>query len=112
MTQQHSQGREGTVPGEQQEGSRQLSALSFLPRHGHVLCGFIAGEESEYMETLSDAEVLSTMTRVLRTLTGTAAFPTLITPTPSPGNMHPDFWMPPRIHSRREPAPARSQECA
>lgn len=112
MTQQRSQGTEGTVPGEQQEGSRQPLALSFLPRHGHVLCGFIAGEESEYMETLSDAEVLSTMTRVLRTLTGTAAFSTLVTPTPSPGNAHPDFWMPPRIRARREPAPACSQECA
>ncbi|NXY92454.1 PAOX oxidase, partial [Alcedo cyanopectus] len=44
-------------------------------QHGHVLCGFIAGKESEYMETLTDAEVLGTMTRVLRTLTGT----TLIT---------------------------------
>ncbi|NXG66834.1 PAOX oxidase, partial [Hemiprocne comata] len=39
-------------------------------QHGHVLCGFIAGKESEYMETLSNAEVLSTMTRLLRTLTG------------------------------------------
>ncbi|NXM57295.1 PAOX oxidase, partial [Illadopsis cleaveri] len=39
-------------------------------QHGHVLCGFIAGKESEHMETLSDAEVLSAMTRVLRTMTG------------------------------------------
>ncbi|NWH43056.1 PAOX oxidase, partial [Fregata magnificens] len=44
-------------------------------QHGHVLCGFIAGKESEYMETLSDAEVLSTMTRVLRTLTGNPRLP-------------------------------------
>ncbi|XP_072725408.1 peroxisomal N(1)-acetyl-spermine/spermidine oxidase isoform X1 [Ciconia boyciana] len=51
-------------------------------QHGHVLCGFIAGKESEYMETLSDEEVLGTMTCVLRTLTGTAASSTLITPTP------------------------------
>ncbi|NXI90137.1 PAOX oxidase, partial [Psophia crepitans] len=49
-------------------------------QHGHVLCGFIAGKESEYMETLSDAEVLGTMTRVLRMLTGIAAAP--LTPTP------------------------------
>ncbi|NXC50470.1 PAOX oxidase, partial [Penelope pileata] len=42
---------------------------------GHVLCGFIAGKESEYMETLSDTEVLSTMTRVLRTLTGDPHLP-------------------------------------
>ncbi|XP_040419897.1 peroxisomal N(1)-acetyl-spermine/spermidine oxidase isoform X2 [Cygnus olor] len=40
---------------------------------GHVLCGFIAGKEAEYMETLSDAEVLHTMTSVLRTLTAAAA---------------------------------------
>ncbi|XP_062435928.1 peroxisomal N(1)-acetyl-spermine/spermidine oxidase isoform X2 [Rhea pennata] len=44
-------------------------------QHGHVLCGFIAGNESEYMETLSDAEVLSTLTRVLRTLTGNPDLP-------------------------------------
>ncbi|NXI48221.1 PAOX oxidase, partial [Galbula dea] len=45
-------------------------------QHGHVLCGFIAGKESEYMETLSDAEVLSTMTCVLRTVTGNPCLPT------------------------------------
>ncbi|NXL39490.1 PAOX oxidase, partial [Glaucidium brasilianum] len=44
-------------------------------QHGHVLCGFIAGKESEYMETLSDAEVLGTMTRILRTLTGNPCLP-------------------------------------
>ncbi|NXO60898.1 PAOX oxidase, partial [Aramus guarauna] len=44
-------------------------------QHGHVLCGFIAGKESEYMETLSDTEVLSTMTRVLRVLTGNPRLP-------------------------------------
>ncbi|NWJ00190.1 PAOX oxidase, partial [Crypturellus undulatus] len=44
-------------------------------QYGHVLCGFIAGKESEYMETLSDAEVLSTLTRVLRMLTGNPLLP-------------------------------------
>ncbi|NXT27843.1 PAOX oxidase, partial [Syrrhaptes paradoxus] len=44
-------------------------------QHGHVLCGFIAGKESEYMETLSDAEVLGTMTQVLRKLTGNPCLP-------------------------------------
>ncbi|KAF1408092.1 Peroxisomal N(1)-acetyl-spermine/spermidine oxidase, partial [Spheniscus humboldti] len=44
-------------------------------QHGHVLCGFIAGKESEYMETLSDAEVLGTMTHVLRMLTGNQRLP-------------------------------------
>ncbi|KAM6347305.1 peroxisomal N(1)-acetyl-spermine/spermidine oxidase isoform 2-T2 [Alca torda] len=45
-------------------------------QHGHVLCGFIAGKESEYMEMLSDEEVLGTMTRLLRTLTGNPHLPT------------------------------------
>ncbi|NXM02114.1 PAOX oxidase, partial [Tyrannus savana] len=44
-------------------------------QHGHVLCGFIAGKESEHMETLSDAEVLSAMTRLLRRLTGASPAP-------------------------------------
>ncbi|XP_074856047.1 peroxisomal N(1)-acetyl-spermine/spermidine oxidase isoform X2 [Carettochelys insculpta] len=39
-------------------------------QYGHVLCGFIAGKESEYMETLSDAEVLTALTDVFRRLTG------------------------------------------
>ncbi|NWW72768.1 PAOX oxidase, partial [Climacteris rufus] len=56
-------------------GGQQLSAPPSLPRHGHVLCGFIAGKEAEHMETLSDAEVLSTMTHVLRTLTGNPSLP-------------------------------------
>ncbi|XP_021237501.1 peroxisomal N(1)-acetyl-spermine/spermidine oxidase isoform X1 [Numida meleagris] len=56
---------------------------------GHVLCGFIAGKESEYMETLSDAEVLSTMTHVLRMLTGTQS-PT--SPTPPCEGRSPEGW--------------------
>ncbi|NXN31946.1 PAOX oxidase, partial [Nycticryphes semicollaris] len=44
-------------------------------QHGHVLCGFIAGKESEYMETLSDEEVLGTMTYLLRMLTGNPHLP-------------------------------------
>ncbi|KAJ6661717.1 hypothetical protein lerEdw1_013239 [Lerista edwardsae] len=39
-------------------------------RYGNILCGFIAGKESEFMETLTDAEVLTTMTQVLRRVTG------------------------------------------
>ncbi|XP_026542992.1 peroxisomal N(1)-acetyl-spermine/spermidine oxidase [Notechis scutatus] len=39
-------------------------------RHGHILCGFIAGRESEFMETLSDSEVLTTLTQVFRKATG------------------------------------------
>ncbi|KAG2463342.1 PAOX oxidase, partial [Polypterus senegalus] len=40
-------------------------------RLGHVLCGWIAGHESEYMEELSDAEVKESLTEVLRRFTGT-----------------------------------------
>ncbi|XP_006263045.1 peroxisomal N(1)-acetyl-spermine/spermidine oxidase isoform X1 [Alligator mississippiensis] len=39
-------------------------------QYGHVLCGFIAGKESEYMETLSDSEVLTAFTHIIRKLTG------------------------------------------
>lgn len=43
-------------------------------RYGHVLCGFIAGKESEYMETLSDSEVLTAFTHIIRKLTGMSSF--------------------------------------
>ncbi|KAG9275346.1 peroxisomal N(1)-acetyl-spermine/spermidine oxidase [Astyanax mexicanus] len=39
---------------------------------GHVLCGWIAGHESEYMETLTELEVLNTITQVIRRFTGNA----------------------------------------
>ncbi|KAF7234621.1 Peroxisomal N(1)-acetyl-spermine/spermidine oxidase [Varanus komodoensis] len=39
-------------------------------RYGHILCGFIAGKESEFMETLTDAEVLTALTQVFRKATG------------------------------------------
>ncbi|XP_061490730.1 peroxisomal N(1)-acetyl-spermine/spermidine oxidase isoform X2 [Rhineura floridana] len=39
-------------------------------RYGHILCGFIAGKEAEFMETLTDAEVLSALTQVFRRATG------------------------------------------
>ncbi|KAM9070675.1 peroxisomal N(1)-acetyl-spermine/spermidine oxidase isoform X1 [Sarcophilus harrisii] len=41
----------------------------------YVLCGFIAGLESEFMETLSDEEVLSSLTQVLRRVTGNPQLP-------------------------------------
>ncbi|XP_008589530.1 PREDICTED: peroxisomal N(1)-acetyl-spermine/spermidine oxidase [Galeopterus variegatus] len=41
----------------------------------HVLCGFIAGLESEFMETLSDEEVLLSLTHVLRRATGNPQLP-------------------------------------
>lgn len=47
------------------------SCSSFHPyRYGHILCGFIAGKEAEFMETLSDTEVLAALTRVFRRATG------------------------------------------
>lgn len=39
-------------------------------RYGHVLCGWIAGHESEYMETLSEQEVLHSITQLVRRFTG------------------------------------------
>ncbi|XP_068817588.1 peroxisomal N(1)-acetyl-spermine/spermidine oxidase isoform X3 [Capricornis sumatraensis] len=39
----------------------------------HVLCGFIAGLESEFMETLSDEDVLRSLTKVLRRVTAPGA---------------------------------------
>lgn len=41
-------------------------------RYGHVLCGWIAGHESEYMETLSEQEVLQSITQLIRRFTGEA----------------------------------------
>ncbi|KAM7227398.1 hypothetical protein CapIbe_021095 [Capra ibex] len=41
----------------------------------HVLCGFIAGLESEFMETLSDEDVLRSLTKVLRRVTGNPRLP-------------------------------------
>ncbi|XP_063814679.1 peroxisomal N(1)-acetyl-spermine/spermidine oxidase-like isoform X2 [Pseudophryne corroboree] len=49
--------------------------LTTPEQSGHVLCGFIAGEESEYMETLSDEEILTTMTALLRQFTGNPNLP-------------------------------------
>lgn len=46
-------------------------ALLLSGRASHVLCGFIAGLESEFMETLSDEDVLRSLTQVLRRVTGT-----------------------------------------
>lgn len=49
-----------------------LVQLCFLSsRASHVLCGFIAGLESEFMETLSEEDVLRSLTKVLRRVTGT-----------------------------------------
>ncbi|XP_068183399.1 peroxisomal N(1)-acetyl-spermine/spermidine oxidase-like [Antennarius striatus] len=39
-------------------------------RYGHVLCGWIAGHESEYMETLPEQEVMQSVTQLIRRFTG------------------------------------------
>ncbi|XP_055962665.1 peroxisomal N(1)-acetyl-spermine/spermidine oxidase [Sorex fumeus] len=56
---------------------RKLIGFVVLPpfESAHVLCGFIAGHESEFMETLSDEEVLLTLTQVLRQMTGNPQLP-------------------------------------
>ncbi|TNN58329.1 Peroxisomal N(1)-acetyl-spermine/spermidine oxidase [Liparis tanakae] len=52
---------------------RKLCAFTVLKpteRYGHVLCGWIAGHESEYMETLSEQDVTHTVTQLIRRFTG------------------------------------------
>ncbi|XP_068424216.1 peroxisomal N(1)-acetyl-spermine/spermidine oxidase [Clinocottus analis] len=52
---------------------RKLCAFNLLKpteRYGHVMCGWIAGHESEYMETLSEQEVAHTVTQLFRRFTG------------------------------------------
>ena len=59
-------------PGQSQPGCGGPGpALLLSSRASHVLCGFIAGLESEFMETLSDEEVLRSLTQMLRRVTGT-----------------------------------------
>ncbi|XP_016061809.1 PREDICTED: peroxisomal N(1)-acetyl-spermine/spermidine oxidase [Miniopterus natalensis] len=56
---------------------KKLIGFLVLPafESSHVLCGFIAGLESEFMETLSDEEVLLSLTRMLRRATGNPQLP-------------------------------------
>ncbi|XP_059120838.1 peroxisomal N(1)-acetyl-spermine/spermidine oxidase isoform X1 [Peromyscus eremicus] len=56
---------------------KKLIGFVVLPpfESSHVLCGFIAGLESEFMETLSDEEVLLSLTEVLRRMTGNPQMP-------------------------------------
>lgn len=56
---------------------KKLIGFFVLPSFGssHVLCGFIAGLESEFMETLSDEELLRSLTQVLRRVTGNPQLP-------------------------------------
>ncbi|KAJ4948859.1 hypothetical protein JOQ06_020382 [Pogonophryne albipinna] len=61
------------VPDVQRSWIKKLFGFTVLKpteRYGHVLCGWIAGHESEYMETLSEQEVTHTMTQLIRRFTG------------------------------------------
>lgn len=52
---------------------RKMSVFSVLKpseSHSHVLCGWIAGHESEYMETLPEQEVKYSITELIRKFTG------------------------------------------
>ncbi|XP_047393826.1 peroxisomal N(1)-acetyl-spermine/spermidine oxidase isoform X1 [Sciurus carolinensis] len=67
-----------TAPSLQAAWFKKLIGFLVLPPFGrsvHVLCGFIAGLESEFMETLSDEEVLLSLTQVLRKVTGNPQLP-------------------------------------
>ncbi|XP_070288250.1 peroxisomal N(1)-acetyl-spermine/spermidine oxidase [Myotis yumanensis] len=68
---------EDTAPPLQDAWVKKLIGFLVLPsfKSAHVLCGFIAGLESEFMETLSDEEVLLSLTRMLRRVTGNPQLP-------------------------------------
>ncbi|XP_016775169.4 peroxisomal N(1)-acetyl-spermine/spermidine oxidase isoform X1 [Pan troglodytes] len=68
---------EDAAPELQDAWFRKLIGFVVLPAFAsvHVLCGFIAGLESEFMETLSDEEVLLCLTQVLRRVTGNPRLP-------------------------------------
>lgn len=57
-------------------------------RYGHVLCGWIAGHESEYMETLSEQEVLQSIAQLVRRFTGESEYVTSTEQPPQPWS----FW--------------------
>ncbi|XP_029305563.1 peroxisomal N(1)-acetyl-spermine/spermidine oxidase [Cottoperca gobio] len=61
------------VPDVQRSWIKKLFGFTVLKpteRYGHVMCGWIAGHESEYMETLSEQEVTHTVTQLIRRFTG------------------------------------------
>lgn len=47
-----------------------LFCLNFLQICSPVLCGWIAGHESEHMETLSEEEFRQSVTKLIHTFTG------------------------------------------
>ncbi|GCB73181.1 hypothetical protein scyTo_0006660 [Scyliorhinus torazame] len=46
-----------------------------MERHGHVLLAVLAGEEANFMESLSDSDVKNCLTQVLRRFTGNPLIP-------------------------------------
>ncbi|XP_023977283.1 peroxisomal N(1)-acetyl-spermine/spermidine oxidase isoform X1 [Physeter macrocephalus] len=69
---------EDAAPKLQDAWFKKLIGFWVLPSFGRasqVLCGFIAGLESEFMETLSDEDVLLSLTQVLRSVTGNPRLP-------------------------------------
>ncbi|XP_044070646.1 peroxisomal N(1)-acetyl-spermine/spermidine oxidase-like [Siniperca chuatsi] len=61
------------VPDVQRSWIKKLFGFTVLKpteRYGHVLCGWIAGHESEYMETLSEQEVTHGIMQLIRRFTG------------------------------------------
>ncbi|XP_039994333.1 peroxisomal N(1)-acetyl-spermine/spermidine oxidase [Xiphias gladius] len=61
------------VPDVQRSWIKKLFGFTVLKpteRYGHVLCGWIAGHESEYMETLPEQEVMHAITQLIRRFTG------------------------------------------
>ncbi|XP_074501428.1 peroxisomal N(1)-acetyl-spermine/spermidine oxidase-like isoform X1 [Sebastes fasciatus] len=61
------------VPDVQRSWIKKLFGFTVLKpteRYGHVLCGWIAGHESEFMETLSEQEVTHAVTQLIRRFTG------------------------------------------
>ncbi|XP_051870659.1 peroxisomal N(1)-acetyl-spermine/spermidine oxidase-like [Pristis pectinata] len=61
-----------------------LEVLHPSERYGHMLLGWISGKEAEFIETLSDEEISSNITRVLRQFTGLSV--------PEPNNVYVTKW--------------------
>ncbi|MED6279584.1 hypothetical protein CHARACLAT_002172 [Characodon lateralis] len=61
------------VPDVQRSWTKKLFGFTVVQpteRYGHLVCGWIAGHESEHMETLSEQEVMHAVTQLIRRFTG------------------------------------------
>ncbi|XP_067848266.1 peroxisomal N(1)-acetyl-spermine/spermidine oxidase-like [Heptranchias perlo] len=61
-----------------------FNVLQPAERYGHILLGWTSGREAEFMETLSEEELASNITRILRQFTGK--------PVPQPKNVFITKW--------------------